>query len=161
MQNYKLISKITLWILLALGICVSLMFYVGGSEGSLEVAGDFLDIPKYTNLMLYWNYILLGLVCICTLGFVCWQFVKTLMTDTKKAIRQLVVVLVFVALVVVCWMLGSPEEVHIVGYEGTDNVGSMARLSDACLYMSYILLCCTVVAMLFGWCYNWLLGRKK
>ena len=114
MQNYKLISKITLWVLLAVGICVSLLFYVGGSQGSLEVAGDFLDIPKFTDLMLNWNYILLALVCLCTLGFVCWEFVKTLRTDTKKAIRQLAVVIAFVLLVLICWSLGSPEKVNII-----------------------------------------------
>ncbi len=156
-NRYKLIPKITLWILLALGILVSVMFYVGGSEGSLEVAGDFLDIPKYTNMMLVWNYILLGIVCLVTLGFVIWDFVKNLRVNTKKALRQLCVVVAFVVLVIVCWSLGSAEEVHIVGYEGTDNVGAMARLSDACLYMSYILLCGTLCAMIFGYCYTKLL----
>ena len=141
-NRYKLIPKITLWILLALGILVSVMFYVGGSEGSLEVAGDFLDIPKYTNMMLVWNYILLGIVCL---------------VNTKKSLRQLCVVVAFVVLVIVCWSLGSAEEVHIIGYEGTDNVGAMARLSDACLYMSYILLCGTLCAMIFGYCYTKLL----
>lgn len=160
MQSYKLISKITLWVLLAVGICVSLLFYVGGSQGSLEVAGDFLDIPKFTDLMLNWNYILLALVCLCTLGFVCWEFVKTLKSDPKKAIRQLAAVIAFVVLVLVCWSLGSPEKVNIIGYEGADNVGNMARLSDACIYLSYILLCGTLLAVVFGWCYTWFLGRK-
>ncbi len=160
MKNYKLFSKICLWVLLAVGIVVSVLFYVGGSQGSLEVAGDFLSIPKFTDLMLYWNYTLVGLVCLATFGFVCYDFVKTCRTDIKKAMQQLVVVLVFVGLIVLCWLLGSPEEIHIVGYEGSDNVGSMARLSDACLYLSYILVCCTIVAVIFGWCYNWLINRK-
>ena len=70
-------SKICLWVLLAVGIVVSVLFYVGGSQGSLEVAGDFLSIPKFTDLMLYWNYTLVGLVCLATFGFVCYDFVKT------------------------------------------------------------------------------------
>lgn len=160
MQNYKLISKITLWVLLAIGIIVSIMFYAGGSQGSLEVAGDFLDIPKFSDLMLNWNYILFALACICTLGFVCREFVKTLRTDMKKAIRQLAVVIAFVLLIIICWSLGSPDKVNIIGYEGTDNVGNMARLSDACIYLTYILLCGTIIAVIFGWCYTWLLNRK-
>ena len=157
MKNYKLIPKITLWTLLAIGILVSVMFYVGGSEGSLEVAGDYLDIPRFTNLMLTWNYILLLLVCLTTFGFVLWNFIKTLRVNAKKALAQLAVVVAFVVLVVICWGLGSAEEVHIVGYEGTDNVGGMARLSDACLYLSYILLGGTLCAMIFGYCYTKLL----
>ncbi|MCR4665051.1 MAG: hypothetical protein K5660_06770 [Paludibacteraceae bacterium] len=161
MQKYKLISKITLWVLLAVGIVVSFLFYAGGSQGSLEVAGDFLNIPKFTDMMLYWNYTLFGLACLATLAFVCVQFVKTLKSDPKKAIRQLAVVIAFILLIVVCWSLGSPEKVNIIGYEGSDNVGTMAKLSDACIYLTYILLCATVVAVVFGWCYGWILNRKK
>ena len=53
-----------------------------------------------------------------------------------------------------CWALGSPEEMHIVGYEGTDNVGVMARMTDACLYLTYILLSATVLTMICGYCYT-------
>ena len=68
MEKYKLIPKITLWALMAIGIVVTVMFFfLGGSEGTLEVAGDFLNIPYYTDLMLNWNYILFALVCLATL----------------------------------------------------------------------------------------------
>ena len=60
MKNYKLIPKVTLWVLMLVGIVASVMFFVGGSEGSLEVAGDFLDIPKFTDILLYWNYVLVA-----------------------------------------------------------------------------------------------------
>lgn len=150
MQNYKKISKYTLWCLMALGVIVSIMFYVGGSEGSLEVAGDFLDIPKFTNLFLFWNYILVAAVICLTLCVVCVEFGKTFKVDRKKAVSQLCVVLAFVALIVICWLIASPEEVKIIGYEGTDNVGFMARLSDASLYLTYILTCGTICAMIWG-----------
>jgi hypothetical protein len=58
MKNYKLIPKITLWSLLALGIVFIALFFLGGSNGSLEVAGDFLDIPRFSDAFLIWNYIL-------------------------------------------------------------------------------------------------------
>ena len=62
MKNYKLLPKITLWVLMLLGIVATIMFFAGGSNGSLEVAGDFLDIPRFTDLFLIWSYILLGIV---------------------------------------------------------------------------------------------------
>ena len=154
MKNYKLIPKITLWVLMACGIVCSVMFYLPYSEGSLEVAGDFLNIPRYTDLMLYWNYTLLALVCLVTLAFVLVKYVAMWRTDVKKAIVSTVVVAGFVGLVLLCWALGSPEEVHIVGYEGTDNVGAMARMTDACLYLTYILLSATVLTMICGYCYT-------
>ncbi len=150
MKDYKLIPKVVLLSLLAIGVAVSILFYAGGSEGTLEVAGDFLNIPLFTNLFLVWNYILLALVFCITIGVVIWEFVKLYKVDRPAALRRLAVVAGFVCLILVCWFLGSPAEVKIIGYEGSDNVGTMARLSDACLYLTYILTCATLVALVWG-----------
>ena len=72
----------------------------------------------------------------------------------KRAMNQLCIVLGFVALIVICWLLGSPEKVQIIGYEGTDNVGNMARLSDACLYLTYILTLGTLITLVWGVIYT-------
>lgn len=150
MKNYKLLPKITLWVLMLLGIIATIMFFAGGSNGSLEVAGDFLDIPRFTDLFLIWSYILLGIVILVTLGVVITEFVKNCKYDKRKAIRTSIVVLGFVALVLVCWFLGSPEKVNIIGYEGTDNVGAMAQMSDAIIYLCYILFAATICTLIWG-----------
>ena len=139
MKNYKLFPKVTLWVLMVVGIVATALFFLGGSEGSLEVAGDFLDIPKFTNVLLYWIYALVVLVILATFGFVLAKLVETFKVDPKAGIRSVVVVLAAVALCALCWFLGSPEKVEILGYEGTDNVGNMARMSDAIMYLVYIL----------------------
>ena len=154
MKNYKMIPKVTLWVLMALGILFSVLFYVGGSEGSLEVAGNFLDIPYFTNLFLTWNYILVFMVVLITLGVVIWEFTKTYKVDKKKALKGLYIVLGAIVLVLICWFMGSPEELKIIGYEGTDNAGSMAQLTDACIYLTYILVFATLVAMVWGIIYT-------
>ncbi len=151
MKNYKLIPKITLWVLMALGVVAIAMFYLGGSAGSLEVAGDFLDIPKFTDLFLVWNYILLGLVVLITLCVVIAEFCQNWKNDRKKAITSLCVVLGFILLACLCWFLGSPEKVDIIGYEGSDNVGFWAQLSDAVIFACYILLGGTLITMLWGY----------
>lgn len=150
MKNYKLLPKITLWVLMLLGIVATIMFFAGGSNGSLEVAGDFLDIPRFTDLFLIWSYILLGIVILVTLGVVITEFVKNCKYDKRKAIRTSVVVLGFIALILVCWFLGSPEKVNIIGYEGTDNVGAMAQMSDAIIYLCYILFAATICTLIWG-----------
>ena len=150
MKNYKLLAKITLRVLMLLGIVATIMFFAGGSNGSLEVAGDFLDIPRFTDLFLIWSYILLGIVILVTLGVVITEFVKNCKYDKRKAIRTSVVVLGFVALVLVCWFLGSPEKINIIGYEGTDNVGAMAQMSDAIIYLCYILFAATICTLIWG-----------
>ena len=154
MKNYKLIPKVTILVLMLVGIVASVMFFAGGSEGSLEVAGDFLNIPKFTDLLLYWIYVLVGLVVLVTFGFVLAKLVETFKVDAKAGIRSVLVVLGAVGLVALCWFLGSPEKIEILGYEGTDNVGNMARMSDAIMYLVYILTASTVAALVWGVIYT-------
>jgi hypothetical protein len=154
MKNYKLFPKVTLWVLMLVGIVATALFFLGGSEGSLEVAGDFLDIPKFTNVLLYWIYALVVLVILATFGFVLAKLVETFKVDPKRGLTSVLVVLGAVALCALCWFLGSPEKVEILGYEGADNVGNMARMSDAIMYLVYILTASTVVALLWGVIYT-------
>ena len=150
-DKYKIIPKVTLWTLLALGIVFILMFFFGGSNGSLEVAGDFLDIPRFSDAFLFWNYILFGLVVLITLAVVVVEFCKNLKTNRRKAFMTLGVVCGFIVLACVCWFLGSPDKIDIIGYEGSDNQGFWAQLSDAVIYGCYFLFAATVCAMVWGW----------
>ena len=154
MKNYKLFPKVTLWVLMLVGIVATALFFLGGSEGSLEVAGDFLDIPKFTNALLFWIYALVVLVILVTFGFVIAKLVETFKVDSKRALTSIGVVLGAVVLCIICWFLGSPEKVEILGYEGTDNVGNMARMSDAIMYLVYILTASTVAALVWGVIYT-------
>ncbi len=150
MKNYKMIPKITLWTLLALGIVFVAMFFLGGSNGSLEVAGDFLDIPRFSDAFLVWNYILLAIVVLVTLCVVVVDFVNNWKNDRKKAYTTLGVVCGFVLLGLICWLLGSPEKIDIIGYDGSDNQGFWAQLSDAVIYACYFLVAGTLIAMVWG-----------
>ena len=150
MKNYKLLPKITLWSLLALGIVIIAMFFLGGSAGTLEVAGDYLNIPRFSNVFLIWVYILLGIAVLITLGVVVVDFVDHWKNDRRKAYMTLGVVCGFVLLACLCWVLGSPEKINIIGYEGTDNQGAWAQLADAVIYACYILIAGTIGTMIWG-----------
>ena len=155
MKNLNLIPKITLWVLLALGIVASIMFYAGGNEAQgLEVAGDMLNVPVFTSLFLNWNYILLGIAILVTLVAVVMSFIMLFRGNRGKAIRSLIVVVGFALVALLCWFLGSPKEMHIVGYEGTDNVGAMAQMSDAIMYLTYILFAGVVCTIIWGAIYT-------
>jgi len=150
MKNYKMIPKITLWVLLALGIVFVAMFFLGGSSGSLEVAGDYLDIPRFSDAFLIWNYLLLALVVLVTLCVVIVEFCNNWKNDRRKAYTTLGVVCGFVVLAMICWFLGSPAKINIIGYEGTDNEGFWAQLSDAVIYACYFLIAGTLITMVWG-----------
>ncbi len=151
MKNYKLIPKITLWSLLALGIVFIALFFLGGSNGSLEVAGDFLDIPRFSDAFLIWNYILFGLVVLITLAVVVVEFINNWKTNRRKAYMTLGVVCGFVVLALVCWFAGSPEKIDIIGYEGTDNEGAWAQLADAVIFACYFLIVATLCTIVWGY----------
>ena len=154
MKDYKLLPKITLWTLLALGIVFTALFYLPLSEGSLEVAGDFLNIPLFTNAFLIWVYILLAVVILVTLAVVCVEFANNWKTNRRKAYMTLGVVGGFILLALICWFLGSPEKINIIGYEGTDNEGAWAQLADAVIYACYFLVIATLGTMLWGYIYT-------
>lgn len=160
MQNYKKIARYTLWTLLGIGIIISVMFYLGGMSGETHVvAGDELGIPRFADLFLNWNYILLALVCLITLCFVCKNYIELWKTDRKKAITTTAVLCGFVVLALICWLMGSPEKVEIIGYEGTDNQGAWAQLSDMMIYLCDFLLCGTLLTILGGWIYTKTLNK--
>ena len=151
MKDYKLIPKITLWVLLALGLVFIALFFLGGSSGSLEVAGDFLDIPRFSDAFLIWNYVLFGLVVLVTLCVVVVEFANNWKTNRRKAYATLGVVCGFILLALVCWFLGSPEKIDIIGYEGSDNEGFWAQLADAVIYACYFLFIATIGTMIWGY----------
>ncbi len=149
-----MLPKITLWVLFGLGIIFTLLFFLGGANGSLEVAGDFLDIPRFTDAFLVWTYILFGLVVLITLAVVVVEFANNWKTNRRKAYMTLGVVCGFIVLALLCWFLGSPEKIHIVGYEGTDNEGAWAQLADAVIYACYFLIVATIGTMIWGVIYT-------
>lgn len=148
----ELFPKIVLGILLLGCACFSavVVFTIGGNEGTLEVAGDILDIPNYTDPLFYFCYVLLGLAILASLYSVGVEFIGKCKSDKKAAIKSVCGILLLAIICVVCWFLGSPEEIQILGYEGSENVGFWAQMTDTVLYATYILAAVTVVVIIWG-----------
>lgn len=143
----KSLPNISLIALLAICVVVSALFWLGGSQ-EVEIAGNPWDQPNFTDTLLNWTYFLLGLTLFITLGLSLFQFVGTFISNPKKGIVMLGVIVVFVLVFVVSWAMGTGETLNIIGYEGTDNTGFWGQYSDMCLYATYILGSATVVALL-------------
>jgi hypothetical protein len=98
---------------------------------------------------LVWSYILTIVAIAITLLISLVRFVLLFIDNPKKGVMSLLVIVAFVAVFVISWSLGSAEKLDIIGYEGTSNVGPMAKFTDMCLYVMYTLCAGTVLA-LFG-----------
>lgn len=155
MKNYKLLPKIALWSLFGLGVAVALLFFLGGDSSEVhEVAGKSLPIPTFSNAFLIWVYVLIAIGLLVTLCAAFASFVFNWKYDRRKAYTLLGVLCGLVGLFVACWFLGSPAEVHIAGYDGSDNVGFWAQLSDMVIYACYFLVVATIGTAIWGIVYR-------
>lgn len=133
------ISKFTILILGIISVILVALIYFGGNAESLVVGEDSLTVPKFTDTLIYWCYILIALTICITLGFSLYGFIKKLIESPKDGVKSLAVIAIFVILFVVAWMIGSPEKISIIGYEGTDNFGFWAQFTDMIIYATYAL----------------------
>ena len=141
--------KILAYLLVILSGIFVAMIYVGGNAESLEVGGELLTVPKYTDTLLYWSYFLIGLIVVITLLLIVLGFVKNLVANPLSAIKSLIPLIIFVLIFVVAWSLGSAEKISIIGYEGNENDGFWAQFTDMVIYASYTLFAAVVLAI-FG-----------
>ncbi len=138
----KLIEKVSGFTILLLGIVsvvLVALIYVGGNAESLTIGEDVLTVPKFTEPLIFWCYILIGLTIGITLLLTLIGFVKTMIASPVAGLKLLIPIAIFIIIFVVAWALGSSEKVSIIGYEGTDNVGFWAQFTDMIIYAIYAL----------------------
>lgn len=152
----NLLPKFSLWLLAAISVVITIVFYVGGGN-EVEINGETWNAPTYTDLFLNWSFVLGAIAIILTLGFAIVSFVKTLMNEPKKAVKSLVILVAFAAIFFISWSLGSEDKIDIIGYEGTDNQGIMAKFSDMCIYTAYILFAGTIIS----WFVTFIISKLK
>ncbi len=138
----KLIERITGISVLLLGlisVVLVALIYFGGTTTPLMVGEESLEVPKFTDTLLYWTYLLLFLTLGITVLFSLLNFFKKLAANPAAALKSLIPIVVFILIFVVGWLIGSEEKISILGYEGTDNEGFWARFTDMIIYAIYAL----------------------
>lgn len=145
------LPKIMLWGLLAISAVICLLFWVGGGT-DVEINGNMWNEPRFTDTLLNWAYVLIGLTGLIWV-YSLVRFDQTVLVKKKKDDLTILDILV-VSLIVfgVAWLCGSADYINIIGYDGTQNVGTWAKFTDACIISCYILLaiaCISVVVSLF------------
>ena len=142
MKNYKVISLITLLVLLVLGGAAAGFFFIclrhGISVGGFDVAGEYTSIPMGTSTYLGWIYLLIAIASVIAIISVCWILYVLFKTHPGRAIAILSVIASVPLTFSICLLLASPEQVNILGFEGGGVAGFAARLSEACLYETYL-----------------------
>lgn len=152
----KTSSMVFLISVIATLIVIALFLFGGQVAPEEKIAAD-MSQPRFTDLMLYWAYILLAVTVLSWALFGIYGFLKNLKDNPKGALGRLMVVIALVAVLGVSYALGSGELLNIPGYDGKDNNPATLKMTDMWIFSMYFLFAVSVVAILI----SPLLGKRK
>lgn len=141
-------SKTTLLVGIIISILVMALFYLGGQTPAQEKILADLSQPRFTDIMLYWCYILLAITVVVLIAFAIMAFFKQLKESPKKALSGFLVLIGLAAMLIITFTMGDGTPLNIPGYSGTDNVAGTLKMTDMWLFSCYIMLVLTLLAIL-------------
>ena len=142
------ISSYTLLVLMIISLVVCGLFYFGGVAPGTETAE--ISVPAYTELLLYWTYIIFCLTLVFTVIFAFAHLVSLFKDNFRSALNSLAAIIAFFALFFIGYALGSGAPINIPGYDGNANTPFWLRVTDMWLYTTYILLVIIFAALIWG-----------
>ena len=144
--------KITGITLVLISFLLLIAFYATmgqGTESITSLAGEEIHVPILTDTIIYLLYILFGIAIVVTITMALVQFIKSMISNPGSALKALIPVILFAGIFVVSYLMGSGEKMSIIGYEGTQNEGVWAQITDMFIYTIYTLFVLLLVTI-FG-----------
>ena len=146
------IQKVSGWSLIGMFaaiIAVLVLFFFGGdAQGDAVMTNVDPEMwqPANTDAMLFLNYALFAIAVVSA----AISFVHFMVCNPKASMGSLYVLAGSIIVLAITWCMGSAEKIEIIGYDGTDNQGVWAQISDMFLYSLYTLFAVAVLCMLLG-----------
>lgn len=145
------IRKISSWVLILCSIITLIvlgLFFFGGDNEPYK--GEMWN-PIYVDLLLYWQYILLGATALAAVLLGLWQFASSFKNNPKGGVMGLVVILLFFALLFLTYTFGSSTPVNVLNSEAQAfNTPFWLKITDMWLYSTYILTALVILAIIAG-----------
>ncbi|PVX52605.1 hypothetical protein C7377_0934 [Balneicella halophila] len=145
----KNISKIVLYIIIAITVVVMGLFYFGGgTEGALSTATD-ADVfyqPNYTSLALNLAFVLMIVAIAAALIIAIWGFIQS----PKESMKSLLGLALLAAVVFVAYMLTDTDPVLLSDGRMFTNEFRLT-LAGVCIWTSWILLILTILSIAFSY----------
>lgn len=135
----KKMSRLSISIIVttfAISLAIIGLFCFGPYDAELEG-------PEYTEAMLNWAYILLGITVVLTVLFPIIGFAR----QPKQGIKNIIPLLGLVAVAAICYYVAEGTVLDLPGYNGTDNNPETLKWSEATLYLTYVLMILNIVAL--------------
>lgn len=146
------VIKITGITLVVVSFLLLIAFFATLGQGTATIqsaAGEAIQVPLLTDTIMYWLYILFGVAILLSVGVAIINFTKSLMSNPVKALKALLPIIAFAGIFLVSYLVGSSEKMTIIGYDGTQNEGAWAQITDMFIYTIYTLFALVVLAI-FG-----------
>lgn len=138
--------KILLTVLLVLSVVGVIIFYVQNSTGlfALSNMAEALSTTNMLDVLLFWAYFLVfvALLLVIVLSII------NMAGNRKSLIRTGIILLIAVVFVGVSYLLASGDPV-VVNLATPPTHGQL-KLTDTLLILTYILLGCALVALIWG-----------
>ena len=140
--SYK-VSYYIFYVLIALILVVLGLFFMVGYNNPV---GEY-NAPEHTETLMFLMYAMLAVCVLVTVLGGLAQFATSLKDDPKGAVKSLVALALFAAVLIGAYVMGSEEPLTMAdGSQFTDV--TMLKLSDMMIYAIYLLLTVAGVATL-------------
>lgn len=149
-DNCSKVSSLALYVVFGISALVLILFFCVGYNNMESYASGFLTTPKFTDLLLYWQYALVVICIICTvIGAIISRGGKIDSQMPKSAnVLKTIGLLLFVPLLVIGAILGSSKPVRTG--EGIYDNSFWLVATDAMLYTIYGLIIVVVIGLILN-----------
>ena len=140
--SYK-VSYYIFYVLIALILVVLGLFFCVGYNNPM---GDY-NAPEHTETLMLFMYAMVAICVLVTVIGALAKFVSGLKDNPKGAVKSLVALVLFAAVLVVCYGMASEEPLTMAdGSQFTDVM--WLKMTDTMIYVMYFLLTVTGIATL-------------
>ena len=139
-QKYAKITKIILWVLMGLSICVLVWGMIKGYPDNVAADNGTVD-P-----LLYWAYIVLGIAVLAVVGLGLYVTAKT---NPKGLVKIGIAVVAAAALFGICYLLASGAPA--IGYSGAKQpTATELKMTDTILNLAYLVGGAAILSIICG-----------
>ncbi len=138
-DNIAKITKILLWVLIALSAFFALMLFLNTNE---------TDTIWVDNALTYAEIILVVSICAAVLS-VLYIFIMKLKARPKKALISIIPIVILIMIVLFAYASSSDQVLTMPTYEGPDNVPETVKKTGAGIIVMYALIGLAIASIVF------------
>lgn len=144
------VSSYTLLISALVSLVVFALFFMGGSEMVFKGSTEY-KVYAFTDLLLYWSYLLFGVTCIATFFFAIQKLMRGGSSDKAAQTSGYIAFGVLIVSLILGYVMGDATPIDGLNQDAQRfNTEGWLKATDMWLYSTYILFAAAIIALGFG-----------